>query len=678
MHTSKKARKSKKKEKRQSFYSRSIQNQIIIPFIILILVTGGVISIVSYASSVQLTTNELTKTVENQMENMNDTFDLFFSTTGSTLNLFASKSDVINHEYGKGEKLVQLFKETKESTSTISSLYIGTEEKEVVIYPEADLDPDFDPTDRPWYGKAVEANGNVIWTEPYIDEATGETVVTAAQSYYKGNKLLGVIAADVFVDTLVNMVNKVQIGDTGYAVILDETGKFVAHPDEKLIGEDQSDKEFYQKMDTIEDHGIIEYKDNGNDTIIGVAKNTMTGWIIGGTVYKSDFADKAKGILIPISITLAIVLALAIFITLFTTKRIIRALKVVMERMNLISDGDLSQEPLDEVRKDEIGQLVQATNNMNISMKTVIDQIHLVSDNVSSQSEEMNRSAGEVKSGSEQIATTMHEIATGAETQATRTSNLSESMSTFISEVEGASKNGYLIEQSTNNVMKITKEGNTLMESSKEQMQTIDYIVQEAVKKVQGLDVHSQEISKLVSVIHDIAEQTNLLALNAAIEAARAGEHGKGFAVVADEVRKLAEQVSSSVQDITGIVKNIQTESSSVTESLEKGYQEVAQGTEQIEETGQKFVGIQSAVDDMVNNIKSISENLATIAMSSYDMNESIEDIAAISEESAAGIEETSASSQETSASMEEVTTNSENLTRLAEGLNLLTHEFKV
>ena len=117
-------------------------------------------------------------------------------------------------------------------------------------------------------------------------------------------------------------------------------------------------------------------------------------------------------------------------------------------------------------------------------------------------------------------------------------------------------------------------------------MKRIDLIVSEAVNQVQGLDKQSDEISHLVLVIKNIANQTNLLSLNAAIEAARAGEHGKGFAVVADEVRKLAEQVSISVSEITTIVANIQTETNDVVSSLTKGYDEVKEGTMQIEKTG--------------------------------------------------------------------------------------------
>ncbi|NEU32022.1 HAMP domain-containing protein [bacterium LRH843] len=382
-------------------------------------------------------------------------------------------------------------------------------------------------------------------------------------------------------------------------------------------------------------------------------------------------------LLVGMIVTLLVIIV-SIIAALITSSIITTPIKKVMERMKLIASGDLTHDPLIIKSKDEVGQLVEATNEMNQTTRELLNKIHTVSESVAGQSEELTQSANEVKAGSLQIAQTMEDLASGSESQANSAGELSSMMGTFTQKVEDANLKGDHIQQASYEVLTMTSEGRQLMESSTMQMVKIDQIVQDAVKKVQGLDSEAQEISKLVSVIHDIANQTNLLALNAAIEAARAGEHGKGFAVVADEVRKLAEQVSVSVTDITSIVTSIQNESSIVAESLMGGYSEVEQGTNQIKTTGEMFNGISSAITDMVDNIKMISSNLSDIAANSQEMNSSIEEIAAITEESAAGIEQTSASAQQSSSSMEEVAGSSEQLARLAEELNDLITQFKI
>lgn len=251
-------------------------------------------------------------------------------------------------------------------------------------------------------------------------------------------------------------------------------------------------------------------------------------------------------------------------------------------------------------------------------------------------------------------------------------------MGLFAANVSEANAKGEDIYQSSNHVLTMTEDGSKYMEQSVEQMTSIDNMVQDTVRKVQGLADHSQKISKLVDVIKDVAEQTNLLALNAAIEAARAGENGRGFAVVADEVRKLAEQVADSVTDITKIVVDIQNETSFVVESLQIGYEEVEKGTKQIITTGKTFEQINQAVKDMVTNIQIVTENLSEIAEKSKEVNTSIEEIASISEEAAAGVEQTSASVQQTNSSMEEIAASSNKLAEQAEDLHNLVRQFKI
>lgn len=394
-------------------------------------------------------------------------------------------------------------------------------------------------------------------------------------------------------------------------------------------------------------------------------------------VGQENIAQGEKTLQIVLIVTVVIIVTSGV-VAIVVSRLISRPITKVMDRMKLIAGGDLANEPLEITARDETGQLTIATNEMNKNMQELLNQIQIVSETVSSQSEELTQSSNEVMTGTEQVASTMEEIAAGAESQANNAGDLSEKMGIFTVKIQETSKESTTMHGSSNAVLELTNKGAEMMHSSVEQMTKINKIVNQAIGKVEGLDTHTQQISELVEVIQDIADQTNLLALNAAIEAARAGEHGKGFAVVADEVRKLAEQSSNSVTSITDIVDRIQSESGIVVGSLKDSYQDVIQGTEQITATGATFERIQSAIKLSVEMIEQITKNLAEIAVSNEEMNVSVQEIAAISEESAAGVEETSASTQQTSSAMQQVAASSDDLSKLAEELNDLVRQFKI
>lgn len=394
--------------------------------------------------------------------------------------------------------------------------------------------------------------------------------------------------------------------------------------------------------------------------------------------FTSELTDKSitiKNIGIIVTVILAI---LSIIIAYFMANTITKPINLVMKQMREISEGNLRLEPLVVVTKDETGQLSESMNTMQTTLKDMIYNLSTASETLTANSEELTQSAFEVKSGSEQVAITMQELATGSETQANTASSLSIVMGNFTKKVQDTNKNGEKINRTSQQVLEMTNQGAQLMESSTQQMQKIDRIVHDTVEKMSTLDTQTKEISDLVSIIQTVADQTNLLALNAAIEAARAGEHGRGFAVVADEVRKLAEQVAVSIADITGFVNTIQLESKVVTDSLQEGYAEVEEGTAQIKATGQTFTKISRSVTSMVSEIQQISNNLESIVANTEIMGGSIEEIAAVSQESAAGVEETSAATQQISSSMEEVSGNSEHLAALAEDLSQMVNQFKI
>ncbi|WP_439096862.1 methyl-accepting chemotaxis protein [Bacillus massiliigorillae] len=209
-------------------------------------------------------------------------------------------------------------------------------------------------------------------------------------------------------------------------------------------------------------------------------------------------------------------------------------------------------------------------------------------------------------------------------------------------------------------------------------MEEIYEIVSNSVHEVQTLEKQNNEVSSLVAFISSIADQTNLLALNAAIEAARAGEHGKGFAVVADEVRKLSEAVSKSVNDIHVIVSNVNANSTRMAKILKKGLEKVTSGRENLHNTNTAFNEIAEVISQMNSLSKSMSQQISQVSKKELQIKDSIADVASISEESAAGIEEISAASEEISASMEELKDLVAELTKASIELQEKSNVFKV
>ncbi|MDF2520048.1 MAG: hypothetical protein K0R84_676 [Clostridia bacterium] len=362
----------------------------------------------------------------------------------------------------------------------------------------------------------------------------------------------------------------------------------------------------------------------------------------------------------------------------FISRGISRNLNNVVKIANNISEGELNVDPLKYIGRDEIGRLSESINKMQHKLREIIQEITASSYKVDEESNNLLRIASEVQQGSQQIASTMQEMSSGAEEQAGSASEIAGSISKLAELVDKAALNKEALQRSSSDILVVVGEGSTQMETSIGTMNQINVILQESVTDVKQLDENSQKVTVLVQIINNIAQQTNLLALNAAIEAARAGEAGRGFAVVADEIRKLAEQVGSSVKQITDIVVGIQVDSKSVADSLEKGYQKVQEGTYNIKTTGEIFVKINEEISTMAERIKNVAESLDEISQNSNTINIAGEHIAAISEENSAGIEETVASVEQQNSAMEIITEKSNSLANASDQLKKLISQFKI
>ncbi|MBY0012622.1 methyl-accepting chemotaxis protein [Paenibacillus typhae] len=348
-----------------------------------------------------------------------------------------------------------------------------------------------------------------------------------------------------------------------------------------------------------------------------------------------------------ISIIILLVLLIIGLINMIIRKTIINPIKAVTAHLQRIAEGDLTSEDTLIRNEDEIGRLAKTANETNRTLLAIVGQIRNVSGIIARQGDELVRKVSGTKEGSSQIAVTMEELANAAGSQAecaVEASKAVEDLNKLISDFAG--KGNELLLHS-DQVRTKGERGRALMESSVAQMGQIAEVVSQSMDTVEELNRKNEGIFRLVGSIRSISEQTHLLAINAAIEAARAGDSGRGFAVVAQEVRKLSEDVQQTVSEITSITQGIQADSREMVEQLREGVLKTEEGGRQILETGSALADINRSVDVMAGTIDNMGEDIKRMAGASETMNEFSQHISALAQQSAAGVEETSASANE-------------------------------
>ena len=358
--------------------------------------------------------------------------------------------------------------------------------------------------------------------------------------------------------------------------------------------------------------------------------------------------------------------------------RSLRRLHNIVKAADQVAQGNLSLNLLNSNEKDEFGQLSSSFNAMTVNLRNLVQRVFESSEQVAESSREMLIITEQNSEASTQIAVSIEKVATGSESQVSsvaETANAIEQLSARTQQVADTSNDIALL---TARTAQTTEKGQEAINKVVMQMDSINQKTGQVQQSVQKLAESSDQIGEIINVITGITEQTNLLALNAAIEAARAGEQGRGFAVVADEVRKLAEQSKEAAQQIAMLIQANGENIYEAVRAMDDEIKDVQAGISIVDTAGKSFLEITELVLQVSNQLQEISATTQEMASGTEQIVSSIQDIDRISQVTANQTQTVSAAIEEQTASLEQINISSSGLVAMVQDLQKIVHTFKL
>lgn len=615
---------------------------------------------------------EMTSTINGHVSE----FEGWLSVKANTLETLAFTSQTTFGNSDVPPTYLEAYKADKE----LINVFVGYADGRFVDGTKSVLPAGYDPRVRSWYKDALQ-KGKISFTDPYVDALTNKYVISAAVPLKAADgSIKGVIGEDVQMDSFTENIKKVNLHGIGYAFLSDSKGTIIAHPDSKLVTKNVVDipglKNLGQEM-LASKQGSKVYEVDGEKKLIIYNKIPSTGWLMAITVSEADayrqLAElRTKYIIIVVS-TLLLVAGFALWFA----NKLAKPMAELTVNAQKMAEGDLTVKSV-VVGKDEVACLATAFNQMSGNLRGLIKQIAESARTVDSAAQDMQSSSREAGQVTEQIATTVNDLAQGAGAQA-------ESMQKGAGMVSDISNSVEIISQNTDNsarraqgAQSAVEQGYQAVMHQSELMIKSHEATQNVGQAITALADKSKMIGQIVEVIGNIAGQTNLLALNAAIEAARAGEQGRGFAVVADEVRKLAEQTAHSSQEIAKLVQDIQQGTDQAVREMQSSEAIIGQQEKAVDQTETNFNQIKDYVAQIASQIQQIAAEVTQLSDKATDVTGVINDVAAVAEESAAATEEVAAATEEQTSAVETIAQQADKLAAEAKKLERQIAGFKI